>query len=70
VLRGSHTLASVRRVLASRATAGGTCLTAAVQANRVTTVRLARPFGPQTLAVRIVAEANASRATTAVRALR
>ena len=70
VLRGSHTLASVRRVLASRATAGGRCVTAAVQANRVTTVRLARPFGPQTLAVRIVAEANASRATTAVRALR
>lgn len=70
VLPGSYTLSSARRVLASRATAVGTCVTAAVQANRVTTLRLARPVGPQTLAVRVAAEANASRATTAVRALR
>ena len=70
VLPGSHTLASVRRVLASRATAVGTCSTAVVQANRVTTLRLPRPIGPQTLAVRLEAEANVARATTAVRALR
>jgi hypothetical protein len=70
VLPGSHTLSSARRVLASRVTAAGTCVTAAVKANRVTKLRLARPFGPQTLAVRLAAEANASRATTAVRTLR
>ena len=52
VLRGSHTLASVRRGLASRAAAGGLCVTAAVQANRVdhaptlTAVRRADPRRP------------------------
>ena len=38
-----------------------------MQANRSTTLGIARPSGAQTLAVRLAAEANAARATTTVR---
>jgi hypothetical protein len=70
VLSGTHTLASARRVLASRSGVAGTCATGAVRANRLTTLTLARRPGTQTLAVRLEAETNSARATTAVRALR
>ena len=70
LLPGSHTLATARRVLASRGAVTGTCTTAVVQANRIATLRIARPSGAHTLAVRLTAETNAARATTTVRPVR
>ena len=70
LLAGSHTLAAARRVLAARGAVAGTCTTGRVKANRFSTLRLARPLGAHTLAVRVAAEANPSRMTTAVRVVR
>ncbi len=70
LLRGVHTLASARRVLAARAFDSGACTSAMVKQNRWTTVRLARPAGQQTIAVRLTAETNLSRSTTIVRPVR
>ena len=70
LLRGAHTLSSARRALASRRVLGGTCVAVAVTAGRTTVVRVARVGGECTLAVRLVAEANAGRETTAIRAVR
>jgi len=70
LLPGSHTLATARRVLASRGGATGTCVTGVVQANRVATLVIARPKGAHTLAVRLAAETNAARETTTVRPVR
>ena len=70
LLPGSHTLATARRVLASRGAVTGTCTTAVVQANRIATLSIARPSGAHTLAVRLTAETNAARATTTVRPVR
>jgi hypothetical protein len=70
LLRGTHTLAAARRVLASRRALAGTCVRGAVQANRVATLRLGRGAGAHTLAVRLSAETNPARATTAVRVVR
>jgi hypothetical protein len=70
LLTGTHTLASARRLVASRRRAPGACVSRAVRANRFTTLRLPRPLGAHTLAVRLSAEANPSRAATAVRRVR
>ena len=70
LLQGVHTLASARRMLAARAFDTGACAPATVEQNRWTTVRLARPAGPQTIAVRLTAETNVSRSTTIVRPVR
>jgi hypothetical protein len=70
VLRGAHTLSSARRVMAGRTVGAATCATTAVAQNRRSRVLLARPAGPLTLAVRLVAETNAARTTTVVRPLR
>ena len=66
----TETLATARRVLASRGGATGTCVTGVVQANRVATLVIARPKGAHTLAVRLAAETNAARETTTVRPVR
>jgi hypothetical protein len=70
LLRGAHTLSSARRALTSRGRLAGSCATGAVQQNRWTTIRLARPAGTHTVAVRLSAESNAGRSTTAVHPLR
>jgi hypothetical protein len=70
LLPGSHTLASARRVLASRGSARGVCTKVVVQANRIATLTIARPDGAHTLAVRLAAETNAARSTTTVRVVR
>lgn len=70
VLPGTHTLAAARRVLASRSRSAGTCAGGGIFANRVTVLTLPRPRGAQTLAVRLAAETNPARSTTAVRPLR
>jgi hypothetical protein len=70
LLRGSHTLASARRLLASRRAVTGACTTGVVQPRRPTTLRLRRPAGSRTLAIRLASEANPSRATTTVRVVR
>ena len=69
LLPGSHSQASAGRVLATRAGVGGSCVAGSVPANRSTTLRLGRPSGPHTLAVRLSAEANSGRATMIVRRL-
>lgn len=69
VLAGAHTLSSARRVLAS-ATAVDRCASGRVDANRRTTLRLRRVAGPQTVAVRLSAEANPARSNTVVRFVR
>jgi hypothetical protein len=69
LLPGAHTLSSARRVLAARTAPTGTCATGVVQPRRRTTVRLVRFTGPKTVAVRLTAEANPARETTAVRPL-
>ena len=68
--RGVQTLASARRVLAARTVDSGACASALVEQNRWTTVRLVRPGGPQTIAIRLTAETNLSRTTTSVRPVR
>jgi hypothetical protein len=70
LLRGAHTLSSARRMLAGRLRATGACATRVVEPRRSTTVRLVRVAGPQTVAIKLAAEANAFRATTVVRRLR
>jgi hypothetical protein len=70
LLRGAHTLSSARRVMAARTIGRAACATARVTQNRRATVALDRRGGPATLAVRLVAETNAARTTTAVRQLR
>ena len=70
LLPGSHTLSSARRVLAARAVPAGACSTGVVPQNRRATVRLVRPAGPVTVAVRLTAESNRARSSTAIRALR
>ena len=70
LLVGSHTLASARRLLASRRAQPTTCVVGAVQAYRLTTLSVPREAGPQTLAVTLAAEANVARETTVVRAVR
>jgi hypothetical protein len=69
LLAGAHTLSSARRAMAGRATGAEACATAGVVQNRRATVRLLRPAGPLTLAVRLVAETNPERSTTLVRRL-
>jgi hypothetical protein len=70
LLAGSHTLSSVRRYLASRRAEPSSCVVGAVQAYRWKTFSVPREAGPQTVAVTLAAEANASRETTIVRAVR
>jgi hypothetical protein len=70
LLRGSHTLASARRLLASRGAVKGACANGTIQPRRPTTLRLPRLRGARTVAVRLASEANPARATTTVRALR
>jgi hypothetical protein len=70
LLPGDHTLSSAKRVLAARKIRTGTCASGPVSHNRRTTVRLRRPVGPHTLAVRLSAETNPARATTTVRPVR
>jgi hypothetical protein len=70
LLRGTHTLAAARRVLASRRALAGACVRGSVQANRYATLRLGRRAGAHTLAVRLSAESNPARSTTAVRVVR
>ncbi len=70
LLPGNHTLATARRVLTSRRALSGTCASGIVPANRVATLRIARPKGAHTLAIRLTAETNAARATTTVRPVR
>ncbi len=65
LLPGAHTLSSARRVLAGRSVDG--CTTTVVPQNRWTSVRLPRPAGRQTVAVRLAAETNPARSTTIVR---
>ena len=69
LLRGAHTLSSARRLLAARTVPSGLCASGTVRPNRRTTLKLPRATGRVTLAVRLVAEANAERHTTVVRAL-
>ena len=69
LLQGVHTFASARRALASRG-GRGSCAPAVVTQNRWTTLRLVRAPGHQTVAVRLVAEANPARASTAVQRIR
>ncbi len=70
LLQGVHTLASARRALAARTVGTGACASATVDQNRWTILRLARPAGPQTIAVRLTAETNLSRSTMIVRPVR
>jgi hypothetical protein len=70
LLPGAHTLSSARRALSSRGRAAGTCATGAVQQNRWTTIRLLRPVGTHTVAVRLSAETNPGRSTTIVHPVR
>lgn len=65
LLRGTHTLSSARRALASVSPAA--CASGRVDANRSTMLRLARNAGKQTLAVRFSADANPGRSTTVIR---
>ena len=65
LLRGAHTLSSAQRALSSVNPAA--CTSGPVDANRATTLRLARSPGRQTLAVRLSADANPARSTTAIR---
>jgi hypothetical protein len=67
ILSGTHTPSSARRVLASRTATAGTCVEGAVLPNRRTILAMPIASGPQTLAVRVQAEANAARSTTVVR---
>ena len=70
LLQGAHTLSSARRLLAARTVPSGLCATGTVRPNRRTTLSLARATGGRaTLAVRVVAEANAGRHATVVRSL-
>ena len=70
LLHGTHTLSSAKRLLATRSLQAGACATGAVRPKRRTTVSLARATGERaTVAVRIAAEANPSRATTVIRIL-
>ena len=70
LLRGTQTLAAAQRVLAARRPPDGACARAIVAVTRSTTLRLPRPAGPQTVAVVLAAEANLSRTSTAIRAVR
>jgi hypothetical protein len=70
LLPGAHTLSSARQALAARSDGHVACASALVAENRWTTVRLARPAGPLTVSVRLAAETNPARATTAVRPVR
>ena len=65
LLRGAHTLSSVRRALSSVHTRD--CVTARLEANRPATLRLERRPSPQTLAIRLSAEANPDRSATTIR---
>ena len=69
LLEGAHTLSSARRFLAARKVQTGACVTGTVRPKRRTTLSLARATGRVTLAVRVVAEANAGRHATIVRSL-
>ncbi len=71
LLSGTHTLSSARRILASRSSLSAVvCAEGSVLPRRRTTLRLVKPPGRQTLAVRLAAESNAGRQTTVVRTLR
>ncbi len=67
LLPGVHTLSRARRALAASSDSVTGCASAVVAQNRWTTVRLARTPGPQTVAIRLAAETNPARSTTAVR---
>jgi len=69
LLPGAQTLSGARRVLAVRPVRVG-CATAVVTQNRWASVRLPRSPGRQTLAVRLTAETNPARSSTAVRTVR
>jgi hypothetical protein len=70
LLPGARTLSHARRAMAARFGAALGCVSTLVAQNRWTTVHLARPAGPQTVAVRLAAETNPARSTTAVRPVR
>jgi len=70
MLPGTHTASSANRVLAARSVRTGACTDGLVQPNRFTRLVVPRIPGQQTLAVRLTAEANASRQTTLVQAVR
>jgi hypothetical protein len=67
VVRGASTLGKARRMLAVSVAPRAACTSVAVAQNRLTRVRLAHLRGPQTIAVRLSAETNPARSTTAVR---
>jgi hypothetical protein len=69
LLPGARTQASARRALSAHAGRAGRCVRAVVAANRLTTLRLGRPVGAVTVALRLAAEANPARTTTLVRAV-
>jgi hypothetical protein len=71
LLVGAHTLSSAKRALASRGRTPARCATGSVEANRPATLRLPRVTArPATVAVRLTAASNPTRATTLMRTLR
>jgi hypothetical protein len=70
LLAGVQTLSRARRALAARTSGHNVCASAVVPQHRRTTVRLVRPDGVVTVAVRLAAQANPTRATVTVRPLR
>ena len=70
VLAGAQSLSRARRLLAGHRTPAGSCAAAVVPANRATVVRLPRPTGAATLAVRLAAETNPGRHTTSAHPVR
>jgi hypothetical protein len=70
LLPGARSLSHARRSLAVRSVGASGCVSTVVAQNWWTTVRLARPVGRQTVAVRLAAETNPARITTAVRPVR
>lgn len=67
LLAGAYTVTSARRALATYQAPSRSCVAGRVEANRPATLRLVRPVGRQTLALRLEAAANPARVTTLVR---
>jgi hypothetical protein len=70
VVRGASMQARARAMLGVSVARRAVCTTVAVLQNRPTRVRLAHLPGPQTIAVRLTAEANPERSTTTIRPVR
>lgn len=70
LLPGTHTASGARRVLAAHGARTVACTSATVAQNRWTRVQLSRTAGRHTVAVRLAAETNPARATTAIRPVR